>query len=47
MIIEITRNGETFQHELSADMDLELWLLGYTNDGNDPVSNLRIVEWGD
>lgn len=47
MIIEVTRDGETFQHELSADMDLELWLLGYSNDGKYPVSNLTIVEWGD
>ena len=46
MIIAVTRNGETFEHELPDDMDLELWLLGYTNDGNDPISNLKIVEWG-
>lgn len=46
MIIAVTRKGETFEHELADDIDLELWLLGYTNDGNDPISNLTILEWG-
>lgn len=46
MIIAVTRKGETYEHELPDDIDLELWLLGYTNDGNDPISNLKILEWG-
>lgn len=48
MIIEVTNfEGETHTHQLSADIDLELWVLGYTNDGKYPLNNLRILDWED
>lgn len=36
-------NGVPREHDL-GDQDLELWLAGYTQNNNYPVSNLEIVE---
>ncbi len=36
-------NGVPREHNI-GEQDLELWLAGYTTNGNYPVTNLEIVE---
>lgn len=36
--------GDTYEYEFPADIDLELWLLGYTNNGKYPIHDLKILE---
>ena len=46
MLIQVTDfHGEKYTHSLPADIDLELWILGYTNDGRYPLHNLEILDW--
>lgn len=45
MIVEITKNGSTYEYHIPDYMDFSHWLRGYTLDGSDPIDYMRVIEW--